>query len=173
MHIVVMRIEFANVECQDLTTMSWCSILRRSHRRCSVKKVFLKISQISPENTCVGVPFLVKKIPAQVFPCKICEIFKNTCKEAANNCFCILLYLWERLSAASSAVLHVSVTSWYRRSYCPKNVTTISNSIQKEIFIQNFSCMKGKIKWVFEFTQTFKMGCSFAFMNSRVEVGKK
>ena len=28
---------------------------KSSHRRCSVKKVFLKISQISRENTCVGV----------------------------------------------------------------------------------------------------------------------
>ena len=30
---------------------------RSSHRRCSVKKVFLKISQILQENTCVGVSF--------------------------------------------------------------------------------------------------------------------
>ena len=28
---------------------------KNSHPRCSVKKVFLKISQISQENTCVGV----------------------------------------------------------------------------------------------------------------------
>ena len=29
-------------------------------RRCSVKKVFLEISQILPENICVGVSFLIK-----------------------------------------------------------------------------------------------------------------
>ena len=29
-------------------------------RRCSVKKVFLEISQISPENNCARVYFLVK-----------------------------------------------------------------------------------------------------------------
>ena len=31
--------------------------VRSSHRKCSIKKVFLKISQISPENTCVGASF--------------------------------------------------------------------------------------------------------------------
>ena len=37
-----------------------CSVFlpyRRSHRRCSVKKGVFKISQISRENTCVGVSF--------------------------------------------------------------------------------------------------------------------
>ena len=34
--------------------------VRRSHRRCFVKKLFLKVSQISQENTSVGVSFLIK-----------------------------------------------------------------------------------------------------------------
>ena len=38
-------------------------------RRCSVKKVFLKISQNSQENK--------KETLAQVFSCEFCEIFKN------------------------------------------------------------------------------------------------
>ena len=42
---------------------------RSSHRRCSVKKVFLEISQNSQENTCAQV--------AQVFSCEFCEISKN------------------------------------------------------------------------------------------------
>ena len=29
-------------------------------RRCSVKKVFLEVSQNSPENTCVKISFLIK-----------------------------------------------------------------------------------------------------------------
>ena len=33
---------------------------RSSHRRCSVKKVFLEILQNSQENTCVRVSFLIK-----------------------------------------------------------------------------------------------------------------
>ena len=31
--------------------------VRSNHQRCSVKKLFLKISQYSPENTYVGDPF--------------------------------------------------------------------------------------------------------------------
>ena len=42
------------------------------------KKVFLKISQISLENTCVEVSFNWKDTPAQMFSCEICEVFKNT-----------------------------------------------------------------------------------------------
>ena len=33
---------------------------RGSHQRCSIKKVFLKISQNIPENTCTRVSFLIK-----------------------------------------------------------------------------------------------------------------
>ena len=47
-----------------------------------LKKVLLNISQISQENTCVTVSFLIKLIKketlAQLFSCEICEIFKNT-----------------------------------------------------------------------------------------------
>ena len=46
-------------------------------QRCSVKKVFLEISQ---ENTCDRVSFLIKlqETLAQVFSCEFCEISKNT-----------------------------------------------------------------------------------------------
>ena len=58
-------------------------------RRCSVKKMLLKLSQNSQENTCAGVSFLIrlqasacnlikKKTLSQVFSCKFCEISKNT-----------------------------------------------------------------------------------------------
>ena len=36
------------------------SILRSSHQRCFVKKVFLEMSQNSQENTCARVSFLIK-----------------------------------------------------------------------------------------------------------------
>ena len=58
---------------------------RSSHRRCSVKKVFLEILQNSQENTCARASILIKlqafiKIEtlAQVFSCEFCEISKNT-----------------------------------------------------------------------------------------------
>ena len=46
-------------------------------RSCSVKKVFLKISQNSHENTYDRV-FFNKKRLALVFSCEFCENFKNT-----------------------------------------------------------------------------------------------
>ena len=57
-------------------------------RRCSVKKVFLEISQNSQENTCARVYFLIKfqasacnfinkETLEQVFSCEFCEISKN------------------------------------------------------------------------------------------------
>ena len=56
---------------------------------CSVKKVFLEMSQNSQGNTCARVSFLItlqasgcnfisKKTVAQLFSCEFCEIFKNT-----------------------------------------------------------------------------------------------
>ena len=62
--------------------------MRSSHRRCSIKKLFLKISQYSQENTCVqvssesrcgasGRQLYLKEIPTQVFFCEYCEIFKK------------------------------------------------------------------------------------------------
>ena len=48
------------------------------------KKVFLKLSQNSHENVCVGVSFFNKvggtptQTPTQVFFCEMCEFFKNT-----------------------------------------------------------------------------------------------
>ena len=46
--------------------------------RCSIKKVFLKISQNSQEITCARVATLLKKTLVQLFPSKFFEIFKNT-----------------------------------------------------------------------------------------------
>ena len=73
-------------------------VYESSHQRCSIKKVFLKNSQNSQENTCAKVSFLIKlqvflaglfliklqafflkkQTLAQVFSCEFCYIFKNT-----------------------------------------------------------------------------------------------
>ena len=56
-------------------------------QKCSVKKVFLKISQNSQENTCVRVFFLIKlqacnfiakETLAQLFSCEIVEVSNNS-----------------------------------------------------------------------------------------------
>ena len=53
-----------------------------SHRRCSVKNVFLKILLNWQEYTCARVSFLIKLqayfIKKRLFSCEFCEIFKNT-----------------------------------------------------------------------------------------------
>ena len=53
-----------------------------SHRRCSVKNVFLKILLNWQEHTCARVSFLIKLqayfIKKRLFSCEFCEIFKNT-----------------------------------------------------------------------------------------------
>ena len=41
--------------------------------RCSVKRMFLKVSQYSQENL-----FLKKETTMQVFSCELCKYFKNT-----------------------------------------------------------------------------------------------
>ena len=52
-------------------------------QRCSVRKVFLEISQNSQENTSARVSFAItlqaeKETLAQAFSCDFCEISKNT-----------------------------------------------------------------------------------------------
>ena len=50
-------------------------------KRCSVKNVFLQISQNSQQNTCArpeASNFIKKETLAQVFSCEFCKISKNT-----------------------------------------------------------------------------------------------
>ena len=71
------------------------------HRRSSVKKVLLKISQNLQKSTCTRISFLVKllaeacnflkkKTLPQVISCELCEFFKSNiflCK-SSGGCFC-------------------------------------------------------------------------------------
>ena len=77
------------------------------HRRCSVKKVLLKISQYSQENTYVGSLFnkvtglqacnlIYKKTPRQVFSCEYCEIFKNNYLEEHLRTTASILEQWRQ-----------------------------------------------------------------------------
>ena len=53
---------FLTVEYISLTSISIVEVRNKEvvARRCSVKRVFLKISQSSQENTCARVSFLIK-----------------------------------------------------------------------------------------------------------------
>ena len=74
---------FLKTECLMLNLMLF-SRYRSSRPEVFCKKVFLKFSQNSQENTCARVSFLIKfnkvvkkETLAQVFSCEFCEIFKN------------------------------------------------------------------------------------------------
>ena len=58
----------------------WCfDSVEAVAQTCSVKKVFLEISQNPQENTCAKVSFLIKlQSLGQVLSCEFCEISKNT-----------------------------------------------------------------------------------------------
>ena len=48
----LLLLRFQKVQNGNMSDMG-----QSTHQRCSVKKVFLKMLQISQENACVGVPF--------------------------------------------------------------------------------------------------------------------
>ena len=63
--------------------MADSSVTEAIAKRCSIKKVFLKILQNLQENNRTRVTFLIKlqakkETLAQVFSCEFCNIFKNT-----------------------------------------------------------------------------------------------
>ena len=84
---------------------------------CSSKKVFLKISQISQENTCIGVSsqkncrssglqFYQKETPTQVFPVKFTKFLRT--RILKNICEPLLLQF---LSYGSMFIIYVIILS--------------------------------------------------------------
>ena len=67
-----------NSHVTDESPVGWFIFTEAVAQRCSVKKVFLEISQISQENTCARVNFIKKETLAQVFSCIFCEISKSS-----------------------------------------------------------------------------------------------
>ena len=86
---------FATLAVMAISSSSWvvnkvrfADHFRSSHRRCSMKKVLLTISQNSQNNTCDRVSFLIKlqvlacniikkETVSQAFSCDFCKIFEN------------------------------------------------------------------------------------------------
>ena len=60
--VVVVKIDLSWLVVGNLPSNAMiirvCFTEKSSYRRCSIKKLFLKISQYSQENTCFGVSFL-------------------------------------------------------------------------------------------------------------------
>ena len=68
---------------RTMYTMADSSVTEAIAKRCSIKKVFLKILQNLQENNRTRVTFLIKlqakkETLAQVFSCEFCNIFKST-----------------------------------------------------------------------------------------------
>ena len=82
-----------------MENFSKTSLMREAvAQRCSVKKVFLEISQTSQENTCVRVSFLIrsffikKDTLVQVFPVNFAK-FLRTPSLTSGGCFCYATYI--------------------------------------------------------------------------------
>ena len=77
------------------TFSSFILTSRSSHQRCSVKKMFSKISQNLQENTCARVSYLIKlqtvgkkETQTQMFSCDFCEILKYLfLQSTSSGCF--------------------------------------------------------------------------------------
>ena len=111
-------------------------ILEAATRGILVKKVFLKISQNSQENTCARISFLIKKKKAlaQVFSCEFYEIFKN-------------IFFREHLRTTASTIYHI-VHSFFVLSFSKDYLHIHFDSsnffsqatgcvLQKKVFLKN------------------------------------
>ena len=89
-------------------------------RKCSVKKLFLEISQNSQENTCVRVSFvagwsatlLKKEILAQVFSCEFCKLLHFSHKSI------LLIYMQTYLTSILSLLLFTRFGSFRSSDWC-------------------------------------------------------
>ena len=73
-------------------------------RSCSVKKVFLKISQDSQENLFFN---KISETPTQMFSCEFCEMFTNSLfvKATSGGCFYMKNVFVTKFEQISSKVL--------------------------------------------------------------------
>ena len=104
-------------------------LFRSNHRRCSIKKLFLKISEISQKNNCVGVSFLMR-LQDRCFPVKFAKVLRTP----------ILNSICERLLLSvlfSEAYLGVPPTS-HTKSYVPKVLEEVVKIFSIMCFITIF-----------------------------------
>ena len=116
------------------------------------KKVFLKISQNSQENTCTRASFLIKferlrlqfynfiknETLAQVFSCEFCETFKNRFLQNTSGRL-LLTISTSQLTMCHSNRINFSL--WYFSNLWHElwNSETVSSSISFSMAIQTFS----------------------------------
>ena len=66
------------IQTNEISYFRCKPFFRSSHRRCSVKQLFLKISRKFTGKYLCQSPFIKKEALAQVVSCEFCGIFKNT-----------------------------------------------------------------------------------------------
>ena len=126
-----------------------------SHRSCSVKKMFLKILQISQENTCVRafliMLFIKKGLQHRRFPVKFVKILRTPIlKNISGDCFYLLnLFIWsseillsfafasffspfllvfsKRGLLVGSLAKHIELTSWFSLQVCLQSCAAMRN----------------------------------------------
>ena len=107
-------------------------------QRCSVRKVFLKISQNSQENSCARASFLIKlqvcnfvkkEILPQVFSCKFCEILRTPF--FIGHLWGLLLYLRDETKTHASKEFFISSIKTFLVTMI-KMITTSSTDAFKD-----------------------------------------
>ena len=108
---------------------------RSSHQRCSVKKLFLKVSQNSQEN------FIKKETLAQMFSCEFCETFENT-------------FFTEHLWTTASEIGFTLMCLWKAMALKTENVRFSESTLPTTIIILSFvlgSCYERYLLFYFFF----------------------
>ena len=115
-------------------------------QRCSVKKVFLKISQNSQENSCARASFLIKlqacnfvkkEILPQVFSCKFCEILGTPF--FIGHLWGLLLYLRDETKTHASKEFFISSIKTFLVTMI-KMITTSSTDVFKSLSPYLYNC---------------------------------
>ena len=138
-------------------------MVRSSHRRCSVKKVFLQIFlHISQENTCVGVSFnkltglkacnfIKKRLQHRCFSVKFAKFLRRILKknyfDEYRQATASILFAFILSHSYNSSYDFIKINFLNCRSSCPEEFSKKTDFIKKETLAQVFSC---------EFCEIFK-----------------
>ena len=133
------------------------SLFRSSHLRCSVKEVFLEISQNAQENTCVRASLLIKlqacnfikkETLTQVFSCEFCEIFKSNFFYRTHPGGCFSLF--------RGSPCYNYVNCWFDHSYTSGNTFSVTNFCNLhrnilQVVIWKITVLKGALSCLRQF----------------------
>ena len=99
--------------------------------RCSVKKVFLKISQNSRENAYIGVSFfnnvlLKKGLRHKCFPVNFEKIFKNSLYNTSDSCF----FIYSLFELNLSKFFCAPITAYNSFKKCQQELSLVQKQVR-------------------------------------------